>query len=158
MKRTLLPLVIMGLLFSLFTTNSYAQTPNSSATLALTLQCTSGTSNRAGIAYNPTQQYYYSVNAGSGSYPIETFSSTGTPLASIASGYSYRGFWWNPNNSTIEGKVYSSAGIVMQNVDASFFPLGTGTTIVAGSAPDVQSCGDYDWVDDEVLYSFNGSV
>ena len=157
MKQTL-PTLLLGFLFSIFTTNSYSQSPNGSASLALTLQCASGTSNRAGIAYNPNQQYYYSINAGSGSYPIETFSSTGTPLASISSGYSYRGFWWNPNNSTIEGKAYANGGIVRQNVDASFFPLGTGTTIVTGSAPDAQSCGDYDWVDDEVLYYYNGSA
>lgn len=135
-----------------------AQLPLGSATLDLTLQCVGGTSNRAGIAYNPNQQLYYSVNAGSGSYPIETFSSSGTQVASIASGYSYRGFWWNPNNNTAEGKVIGAGGIVQQNLDVNFYPLGTGNLIVAGSGPDMQSCGDYDWVDDEILYYFNGSV
>lgn len=157
MKHTSTTFILI-LFLSVFCLNSSAQTPSSTATLGVTLQCAGGTNNRAGIAYNPNQQFYYSINAGAGSYPIETFSSTGTPLASIASGYSYRGLWWHSATNTLEGKVYSSAGIVQQNLDASFYPLGTGTTIVAGSGPDIQSCGDYDWVDDEVLYYFSGSI
>jgi len=157
MKRTSTTL-ILTLFLSLFSWNSSAQTPSSTATLGLTLQCSGGTDNRAGIAYNPNQQFYYSMNAGSGAYPVETFSSTGTPLASTSSGYSYRGVWWYPVTNTLEGKVIGSAGIIQQNLDASFYPLGTGSTIVSGSGPDSQSCGDYDWIDDEVLYYHSGSI
>lgn len=157
MKLTL-QLLFLGLFVSLFNANIFAQSPNASASLQLTLQCVGGTTNRAGIAYNPNQQYYYSVNAGADSYPIETFSSTGAPLATIASGYSYRGFWWNPNNSTAEGKVWSTFGIGQQNLNASFFPAGNGVILAAGGGPDAQSCADYDWVDDEVLYYYNGNI
>lgn len=157
MKNVFL-ITLLSMLSVCISTNCFAQLPLGSATLDLTLQCAGGSVNRSGIAYNPNQQLYYSVNAGGGSFPIETFSSTGTPMASIASGYSYRGFWWNPNNNTAEGKVIGSGGIVQQNLDGSFYPLGTGNLIVAGSGPDAQSCGDYDWVDDEIVYYFNGSI
>ena len=156
--KTPIHTLFLGFFISLLNANCYAQSPIPNASLSLTLQCVSGTANRAGIAYNPNQQYYYSVNAGANSYPIETFSNTGTPLASIASGYSYRGFWWNPNTSTAEGKVYSSTGIGQQYLDPSSFPAGNGVIIAPGSGPDIQSCGDYDWVDDEVLYYFSGSI
>ncbi len=158
MKKLLQFIIIIILLALFFKQEASAQTPLDTATQGIVLQCSGGTDNRAGIAYNPNQQFYYSANAGSGSYPMETFSVTGTALASIASGYSYRGIWWNPTNNSLEGKVYNTAGIVQQNLDGNYYPLGTGTTIVSGSGPDAQSCGDYDWVDDEVLYYYNGSI
>jgi Secretion system C-terminal sorting domain len=157
MKKTLLKITSFAFIM-LFSLNSFAQLPLGTATLGITLQCAGGTNNRAGVAYNPNQELYYSINAGSGSYPIETFSVTGTPLASNSSGYSYRGIWWHPSDSTLEGKAAGTVGIVKQNLDGSYYPLGTGTIIVAGSAPNVSSCGDYDWIDDEVLYYDNGSI
>ncbi|MBA3664517.1 MAG: hypothetical protein H0W61_09960 [Bacteroidetes bacterium] len=65
--------------FGLITSFSvYSQcTTNSGAVSDVTLQCSGGTANRSAVAFFPTKNTYYSVNAGNGSYPIETFTVTG---------------------------------------------------------------------------------
>lgn len=136
-----------------------AQTALPTATLELTLTTSGGTSNRSGISYNPNQQLYYSVNAGSSGYPIETFDAAGNPVASISQGFDYRGAWWNPNTGQLEGNGYSNLGIWKQDLDASFYALGSGVNVLPStSGPDVQSCGDYDPVDDEILYYNAGTL
>ncbi len=135
-----------------------AQTALPTATLELTLTTSGGTSNRSGISYNPNQQLYYSVNAGNSSYPIETFDGNGNLVASTSQGFDYRGAWWNPNTNQLEGNGYSSLGIWTQNLDANFFAIGSGTnTVPSTSGPDAQSCGDYDPIDDEILY-YNAGI
>jgi len=137
---------------------SQSQNPQTSATLDMTLQCTGGTNNRTGIAFNPNQQLYYSVNAGTTGYPIETFDVTGNPVASVAQGFDYRGAWWNPNTSVLEGNGFSNNGIWIQDLDASFYALGSGTNDVTGSGPDAQSSANYDPVNDEVIHYFDGQI
>jgi len=153
MKKTLL--FILTICVSFY---SQSQTPQTSATLDITLQCVGGTDNRTGIAFNPNQQLYYSINAGSSGYPIETFDVTGTQVASVSQGFDYRGAWWNPNTNVLEGNGYSSLGIWIQDLDASFYALGTGTNDVAGSGPDQQSSANYDPINDEVIHYFNGQI
>jgi hypothetical protein len=153
MKKTLL-LISCALTGSLF-----AQTALPTATLELTLPCSGGTGNRSGIAYNPNQQLYYSVNAGSSGYQIETFDAMGNPVSSTTQGFDYRGCWWNPNTNTLEGNGFSSNGIWIQNLDGSFYPLSTGTVDLPGvSGPNSQSCADYDYMDDEILYHNSGTI
>lgn len=153
MKKTLL------LLSSTLTLSVFAQNPLPSATLELTLTCSGGTGNRSGIAFNPNQQLYYSVNAGSSSYQIETFDVMGNAVASTTQGFDYRGCWWNPNTNTLEGNGYSSNGIWIQNLDGSYYPLSSGTVDLPGvSGPNSQSCADYDYMDDEILYHNSGTI
>lgn len=126
-----------------------------------TLITASGTANRSGVAWNPNFNLYYSVNAGSGSYPIETYpDSGGVSLASPASGISFRGLWWNSSTSQLEGNGHGSTGLRDQDLDPiTGYALGTGTIIYSGqNQPNSQSCGDLDYHTDEVIYYDNGSI
>lgn len=137
----------------------FAQTPLPTATLELQLVGTGGTGNRSGIAYNPNQELYYSVNAGSSGYNIQTFDATGNLVSTVTQGFDYRGCWWNPNTNTLEGNGYSSTGIWIQNLDASYYPLSSGTVDVPStSGPNAQSCADYDFDDDQIIYHNSGTI
>lgn len=136
-----------------------AQTPLKTAITDITLQCVGGTKKRSGIAYNPNQQLYYSVNSGDESYPIETFSNTGIPVASAIQGFDYRGVWWNTNTNVLEGNGYNNFGVWIQDLDSSFYALGTGINSISGvSGPDIQSKATYDSKADEILYYFKDSI
>lgn len=138
---------------------SYGQLPLGSATLDITLQCSGGTGNRTGISYNPNADLYYSVNAGSATYPIETFSSAGAPLFSTNAGFDYRGSWWNPNTNELEGNGFNTLGIWIHDLNGSSYALNTGTTDIGGvGGPNSQSSANYDWIDDEILYYNSGTI
>lgn len=62
-----------------------------------------GTANRSAVAFNPNAELYYSVNAGSTVYPIDTYSIIGTRVNARPQGFDYRGAWWNPNTN-VRGK------------------------------------------------------
>jgi hypothetical protein len=112
-----------------------AQCPLNSTVADVTLQCTSGTGNRAGVAFNPNQSLYYSINAGSSGYPIETFAVTGgNALNSTNQGADYRGLWWNSTNNSIEGNTYNSTG-VYSNALASVTYYATNAAGYVGPAP-----------------------
>lgn len=155
MKKLIL--LLIGITVSQF---QYAQTPLPTATLELQLVGTGGTTNRSGIAYNPNQQLYYSVNAGSSGYNIQTFDAVGNLVSTVTQGFDYRGCWWNPNTNTLEGNGYSSTGIWIQNLDASYYPIsGSGTVdIPSTSGPNAQSCADYDFDDDQIIYHNSGTI
>ncbi len=154
MKKLLLLFIFIGSCVT-----GFSQTANPTATLQLTLTCTGGTGNRSGIAFNPNQQLYYSVNAGSSGYPIETYDVGGNLVSTTTQSFDYRGCWWNPNTNTLEGNGYSSNGIWIQNLNASFYPLNSGINDVPStSGPDPQSCGDYDYNNDEIIYHNSGTL
>lgn len=118
-----------------------------------------GTSNRSGLVYNPHANIYYSVNAGSLAYPIDTYSGSGSLLASPASGFDYRGAWWNPKTEQFEGNGFSTGGIFIQTLVAeTSYPAGSGATIFTANQPDVQSVGDLDYINNEIIYYHNGFV
>ena len=135
-KRTLLEVALSVLV--LFTSYlAQAQTPLSTAILDITLQCAGGTGNRTGIAFNPNQQLYYSVNAGNTSYPIETFDITGAQVSTVSQGFDYRGAWWNPNTSVLEGNGHANLGVWIQDLEAInvyVFRLNSQSLIGNGSA------------------------
>lgn len=120
----------------------------------VTLQDSSGTNNRSGLAFNPYVSIYYSVNAGSSGYPIDAFDITGAVLARVApQGNDYRGLWWNDSLLQVEGNSFGSGPLVYQNVNASGIPLGTVTQVFTNvSQPDGQSCGVYDPLNRWVLF------
>lgn len=125
-----------------------------------TLTCTGGTTYRSGVAYNPQFDILYSVNSGSSAYSMETFDATGSPLASIAQGFDFRGLWWNSNTNQLEGNGYNSLGIFVEDLNgADGYPLGTGNTVISGMIqPATHSCGQYDPVNDEIIYYNSGSI
>ena len=154
MKKTLLFLT----LFICY--EAQAQTPQTSATLDMTLQCV-GLQTRAAVAFNPNQQLYYSISSGGvdGSYPIETFNASGSPLASNSPGFDYRGLWWNSNTNVLEGNGYGTSGIWIPNLDANYFPQATGTNPISGiSTPYSQLSGTYDSIANEILHYYEGKI
>lgn len=137
-----------------------AQCTQTTAVSDITLQCSGAGNTRTGVAYHPTHNKYYSVVAGTTSYSIETFALTGgSALSSTVQGGDYRGFWYNMQLGTIEGNTFNSVGIFRHNVDpATGFAAGSFTNLTLGAMPNAQSCGDYDPVNDQVLYYDAGSI
>lgn len=119
-----------------------------------------GTENRTGIAYNPIADLYYSVNAGSASYPLDTYDgTTGAILDSIVSNFDYRGAWWNPATSQFEGNGFATLDVIFQVLDnMTAYPTGMITPIFAGNQPYEQSVGDLDYDSNELIYYYDGSI
>ncbi len=119
----------------------------------------SGTGNRSSLAYNPLMEVYYSVNAGSGTYYVDSYDADGMFLDSVVSDFDYRGAWWNPFLFTFEGNGYSSAGIFSRNLDPFNGTAGAGGSIVAANTqPDIQSIGDMDTARYELDYYYDGNL
>lgn len=115
--------------------------------------------NNSGVGYNPLLNLYYGVRAGNSTFPLETWTATGTPLYQTTAGFDWRGMWWNPTTNQLEGNGYNTSGLWKADLNGSGYALNTGTSIFSGmNQPDPQSCGDLDPVAYEVLYYFNGSV
>ncbi|MEA3461199.1 MAG: T9SS type A sorting domain-containing protein [Bacteroidota bacterium] len=163
MEKIYKPIYLFGIcaLF-LFWTNGNAQVTileNAEQTdLSLEASAT-GTTNRSALAYNPLKGVYYSVNAGSGSYYVDSYSANGELLGSVVSGFDYRGAWWNPLLFTFEGNGYSSAGIYSRTIDPFTGAATAGGSIVAANTqPDVQSVGDLDTANYELIYHYDGNI
>ncbi|MEO0470374.1 MAG: T9SS type A sorting domain-containing protein [Bacteroidota bacterium] len=135
-------------------------TPLQDAVANLTLSASNaGTDNRSGVVYNPNADLYYSVNAGSASYPVDCYSGTGTILTSPASGFDYRGAWWNPSAGQFEGNGFSNSGIWLHNLEASNgYPTGTGANLLGARQPNSQSVGDLDTDANAIIYYDNGFI
>lgn len=125
-----------------------------SAVSDVTLQCTGGTQNRSAVAFYPTQNRYYSVNQGAGGNPIELFSmSGGSPLTNASQGVNYNGFWYNDNLGILEGNVSNQTSIVQHSINpVNSYPLGLTFTTGLTGIPSIQSCGQFDPVNDQVIY------
>lgn len=147
------------LLLNLSLFSVFAQCPASSAVSDVTLQCTGGTTNRTGVAFNPNQNLYYSVNAGNGSYPIETFAVTGgNALSSTAQNADYRGLWWNSLTNTIEGNTFSNGGIYRHDLaGGTFYAAGTTSLVAPSTMPNVQSMGHAD-IPNNIIVHYNGGT
>jgi hypothetical protein len=115
--------------------------------------------NQGGVAFNPEKNLYYAVQAGSSGYILYTYDETGTQLAANTAGFDFRGLWWNPNNSSLEGNSYNGNGYRIVDLDANGYALSTGTNNPASNyQPDSQSQADYDYDLDEVIYYDNNSI
>lgn len=114
--------------------------------------------NNSGVAYNPNLNLYYACRAGNSGFPYETWSSAGAPLFNTTTGNDFRGLWWNPTLSQLEGNSYNSAGIWRSNLNASGYALNTGAMVLASGQPNAQSCGDLDWQAYEILYYSAGFI
>ena len=129
-----------------------------SAVSDITLQCSGGTSNRTGVAYNPCFNLYYSVNAGSASYPIETFSAGGgNALSSVNQGSDYRGLWWNSINNRLEGNTYSSGGVYSNTLSTVGWAQSTTSNVGGATMPNVQSAGHAN-VPGNIIYYYNSGT
>lgn len=152
--------VLISTLYSLISL-SYAQciVLPTATSAGIYLQCAGGQNNRSGLAFNPAYNLYYSVDAGSSGYPIETYDINGTLVSTVAQGNDYRGLWWNDSLSQLEGNSYGSGPLVVQSLNASGTAIGTVTQIFPSiSQPDAQSCGVYDPLNRWILFSYNSTL
>ena len=118
-----------------------------------------GGTNASGVAYNPNFNIYYAVIAGNPGFPYETFDANGVSLYQTNGGFDFRGLWWNLRTNEVETTGFSNFGLWTSNLNASGYALNTGTNIYTGqNQPDVQSCGDFDCADNEIVYYFSGSI
>lgn len=132
---------------------------NDTAIYEIDMVCSGGNTTRSGVAFDPNNELYFSVNAGTPTAPVETFASDGSDLASAIPYFDYRGVWWNPNSNQLEGNGYNSAGIVVQNVNASGYAIDTAFIQYSSNGqPNNQSNGEYDYDADEVIYYYNNSI
>lgn len=136
-----------------------AQCLYNNAIADITLQCTGGSSSRTGVAYNPNEYLYYSVNAGSSTFPLETFAATGgNALFTTTCGADFRGYWWNPSTGKPEGNTYSSGGLYSNSLTAAYFASSTTSLLASASMPDPQSVGAGDITNNRIIYYSLGSI
>ena len=126
----------------------------------VTLETAGGSTTRSGVAYNPIKDLYYSVNAGTGTFPCETYSATGgASVASVGPGGDYRGLWWNSNLDELEGNAFGNGGVMQQDLNGTTGYAVTGiSTVLTANQPNSQSIGDYDDENNEIIYFDNGSI
>lgn len=118
-----------------------------------------GTNNRSGLVFNPNANLYYSVNAGSASYPVDTYDETGTLVSSPAQGFDYRGAWWNPSADQFEGNGFGSEGLFVHTLNSGdAYPTGSGAIIFTANQPSSQSVGDLDYDANEIIYYSDGFI
>lgn len=118
-----------------------------------------GGTNATGVAYNPNFNVYYAAIAGNPGFPLETFDAAGNPLYQTNTGFDMRGMWWNPNTNQVESNGYNTGGIWAYDVNGSGYALNTGTSIFTGyNQPTVQSVGDYNCADNEIIYYNAGQI
>ena len=149
--------IAFSFLIVLFGVNLNAQ-PLASGVTTLTLNAAGGTVHRSSLSYNPITNRYYSTLSGSSAYDINCFDgTTGLLDAAVTSGLDYRGTWWNPLTGQVEGNGFGSGPIVRVNTSGNC-PSGTTTTIFPSNQPNLQSCGELDPDDYEIIYFYLGSV
>jgi hypothetical protein len=110
--------------------NLGAQTPLSSSNCSLTLSVSNeedGT-NGVAVAYNPTNNLYYTIFAGNAEYPIETHTTSGASINSQDANFDCRGLWYNPTTKCLEGISYGNTGSMKFLLDGTGKIMGTKET------------------------------
>lgn len=115
-----------------------------------------GGSNGTGVAYNPEKKLYYTAFAGNSSFPLETFSTSGTNVHQTITGFDVRGFWFNPTTKKIEGNGYSG-GLFSMGTNYTGYPNGSPSSIESNQ-PDYNSVGAFDFNKNEVIFFDNGKI
>lgn len=160
MKNFSIPTFLFLALCLLATTRLPSQCATlDNAVQGLSLTASGGTNNRSGLVYNPLAKLYYSVNAGSSSYPVDTYNESGSLLNSVTQGFDYRGAWWNPALNLFEGNGFNSIGIFVHTLEAgTAYPTGTGVVVFTGAQPNAQSIGALDYDSNEIIYFDQGYI
>ena len=149
-------------LFSLTVFQGRAQCtpiPNAIPGLLLDFAHPTNVNNASGVAFNPNLNLYYIAQAGNSSFPLETFDALGNPLYQTNTTIDLRGLWWNDNTNQLESNGFYTDGIWSYDLDASGYALNTGTSIFPGyNMPYWHSVGDYNCIDDEIWYYYDGEI
>jgi hypothetical protein len=137
-------------------TNSNAQSLLTTAEVSGDTLFTSGNHYKSAVAFNPIKNLYYSNNAG-GSDAEEVFTISGGTSVSNNSVLDYRGFWWNPETSRIEGNAWNNY-YVYDYLTADGYLGGTIGSSFSTTPPNAQSVGAYDSINHIIYYYSNGAV
>lgn len=156
MKKLLLVLSILSLSYSAIQAQC---TVISNATQTVTLSGGSTSGTEFSVAWNPTNQRYYSTNSGLGG-PLMTYSSTGTWVSTVSPSPYKCGIWWNINTGQLETNGYSSTGLYSLGTNAtSGNASGTATSIYTGyNQPSTYAQGAYDEDANEILYMSGSTI
>ena len=151
MKKTLLLISSICLL-----SNSNAQSFLTTAEVSGDTLFTTGNNYQSAVAYNPIKNLYYSNNAG-GSDAEEVFTVSGGTSVSNSSVLDYRGFWWNPETSRIEGNAWNNY-YVYDYLTTDGYLGGTTGYSFSTTPPNGQCVGAYDSINHIIYYYNNGAV
>jgi hypothetical protein len=111
------------------------------------------------VAYNPIKKLYYAVQAGTSIYPLKTYDENGIELNNTQAGFDFRGLWWNPNTSRLEGNGYYGNGYRIVDLNINGYALSTGTSLSANNfRPNGQCQADYDFDSDEVIFYYQNNI
>lgn len=117
--------------------------------------------NPMGFVYNPNRNLYYCIFGGSASYSMEVFTPTGTRLTTVSPvGLDYRGLWWNPALSQLEGNAYNNVSVAAKPLDANGYPVATTVNVIfsPGNSLTPQNLGAYDPLNNEIVYYSAGTI
>ncbi|MGI4865246.1 MAG: T9SS type A sorting domain-containing protein [Janthinobacterium lividum] len=156
-------LLLVGCAFLLHSTLGRAQCAILPVATAgpLTLAPAGTAPNPMAMVYNPGRQLYYCFFGGSAAYSVDVWNTFGTRLASVMPlGYDYRGAWWNPTTSQLEGNGFDNASIVAKPINTNGYPVATTVTTIfaAGNSLSSQNVGAYDPVNNEIIYYSAGTI
>ena len=118
-------------------------------------------SNPMAFIYHPGRNFYYSIFGGSAAYGMDVWNATGTLLSTITPiGYDFRGVWWTPNTSQLEGSGYNNVSVVSKPLDASGYPVASTVNTIYATANGLsaQNVGAYDPVNNEIIYYSAGTI
>lgn len=116
--------------------------------------------NSAGIsiAYNPQKKLYYSISGSVKNNNVVTYDSLGNQLhVGYNTNFDHRGLWWNPILEQLETHG-NNTNIRYFDLDSNDYAQKTTNFIFSANQPFSQSCGKLDYIDNEILYYFNGRV
>jgi hypothetical protein len=73
--------------------------------------------NGSAVAWVDEFEKYYTLIAGNADYPLEVFDDKGNNIQSIPAGADFRGLWYNPEYSFLEGNTYDYHDILSFGTD-----------------------------------------
>lgn len=132
-----------------------AQTLLTTAEVSGDTLLTAGNHYKTAVAFNPEKNLYYSNNAG-GSDAEEVFTINGGTSVSNSSVLDYRGFWWNPETSRIEGNAWNNY-YVYDYLTIDGYLGGTTGYPFSTTPPNGQCVGAYDSIN-HIIYYYNNGV
>jgi hypothetical protein len=131
----------------------FAQTPNSAPSQEFTYQMveSSGT-NGSAVAWDSEHQLYVTVIAGNSEFPRESFNGEGQAVSQNTAGFDWRGLWYNPANSKLEGNGAGEGGWATFEIEDGEYPGDVKVFREGEYQPSFQSVGAYDHQKKMVVY------
>ena len=157
-RISILPFIIFLLLAN---SASYSQ----SALLGIAeLKVSLAVSEKAGnngtaVAYNPLENIYFAVFAGSEEFPMEKFDSLGGCLSSAKAGIDVRGMWWDPKTKSLEVNAFGDQGYFKMVLDENGNPAGEAINFIQGrKQPSEQNVAAFDPLKQRLFFYLDGTV